>query len=79
MVRRMLQGTDLTNRARELGVSLNYLVNPESGVTNEAELQRRVLEAERSARESRLWVVALVSAVASVISAAAAWVAVACR
>jgi hypothetical protein len=37
------------------------------------ELQRRLIEAKRSRREWWLWLVALVSAVASALSAAAAW------
>jgi type IV secretory pathway component VirB8 len=39
-------------------------------------LQRRVIEAERSHRESRLWLIAVISSIASVISAATAIVAV---
>ncbi|MDO8950722.1 MAG: hypothetical protein Q8S43_08125 [Actinomycetota bacterium] len=76
-MRRLLQGQELEARARELGVSLNYLVNPNSGTSDEPELQRRVLEAERARRESWLWLVALLSAAASIVSAVAAWVAVA--
>jgi hypothetical protein len=38
----------------------------------EHEIQRRVLEAERHQREGRLWMVALISAIASVVSAALA-------
>ena len=39
------------------------------------ELQRRVIEAERTIREARLWWIAVISAVASVVSAltAAYW------
>lgn len=46
------------------------------GHMSEPELQRRVLDAERSLREARLWIIALVSAIASVVSAIAAWTAV---
>jgi len=38
--------------------------------------QYRVWEAEREQRNARLWLIALASAVASVLSAMAAWVAV---
>jgi hypothetical protein len=42
-------------------------------------LQRRVTEAERGIRESRLWILAAISAVASVLSAIAAFLAVALK
>ena len=71
---KVLQGKDLEERAREIGVSLDDLYS--GAVINEPELQRRVIEAERSLRESRLWLIALISAIASVVSAIAAWVAV---
>jgi hypothetical protein len=41
----------------------------------EQEIQRRVMDAERHLREHRLWWVALISAVASVVSALTALVA----
>lgn len=40
------------------------------------EIQRRVLEAERHARERRLWVVAVTTAIFSAIGAIGAWVGV---
>jgi len=43
---------------------------------DDAELQCRVLNAERGIRESRMWLLALLSAIASIVSAIAAWVAV---
>ena len=43
---------------------------------NEPTLQRRALEAERAARERRLWIIALIASIASVVSAIAAWMAV---
>jgi hypothetical protein len=75
------QGQALEDRARDLGVSLHETIDSSGGhaVLREPELQRRVLEAERSLREHRLWWLALVSAVASAISAAGAWRAVMCR
>ncbi|MGD9552235.1 MAG: hypothetical protein AB7V60_03900 [Candidatus Caldatribacteriota bacterium] len=36
----------------------------------------RIIELERSHREEKLWIVALLSAIASIISAIAAWYAV---
>ena len=77
----ILQGEDLEKRAPQLGVDIlgDARTQSSSGRAPRApdyELQRRVLEAERSARESRLWVLAVVSAVASVLSAAAAVIAV---
>ena len=41
-----------------------------------AELQQEIREHERSIREGRLWIVAVLSAVASIISAIAAMIAV---
>jgi len=65
-------GEPLLKEAKDLGVSLSEIGCP----VNYAELQRRVMEAKRFQRESRLWIVALASAVASIISAAAAWYAI---
>lgn len=83
MARRLPSGDALMRRAEELGVSIasgeqiNVAGKGMASIpAHEHEIQRRVLEAERHLRESRLWSVALVSAVASVISAAAAWVAI---
>ena len=74
MSKKLLNGKELLARARELGISEHDLYR-ESG-PNEAELQRRVLEAERAHRESRLWLVAVIAAIASLFSAVAAWLAV---
>ena len=61
--------------AKNLGVSLNELYS-ESGILSEPELDRRIIEVERTQRESRLWIIAVISAIASVVSALAAWMAV---
>jgi hypothetical protein len=45
-------------------------------VAPDYELQRRVIEAKRANREGRLWLVALISAIASVFAAIAARAAV---
>lgn len=78
-MRRLKKGQELRNRAMELGVSLEQLPHREPPITvlNEPEIQRRVMEAERHRRDSSLWLLALISAVASVISAIAAWYAMA--
>ena len=46
------------------------------GAIDEPELQRRVQESERSIRENAFWIIAFISAIASVISAMAACIAV---
>jgi len=77
-VKRLKQGQELRDRAKKLGVSLEQLPRGEPPVTvlNEPEIQRRVMEAERHNREASLWLLALVSAIASLISAIAAWYAI---
>jgi hypothetical protein len=84
MTKRLLEGDALERRATELGVSIAsgeiMNVGGQGSVSisaHEHEIQRRVLEAERHLREHRLWIVALISAIASVVSAVAAWVAIA--
>ena len=77
----LLTGAALESRARELGVDIESdpRTHSSSGRAPRAsdyELQRRVLEAERGIRESRLWILAVLSAIASVLSAAAAMIAV---
>ena len=77
----LLTGAALESRARELGVDIegDPRTHSSSGRAPRAsdyELQRRVLEAERGIRESRLWILAVISAIASVLSAAAAMIAV---
>ena len=78
----LLQGLDLEKQARELGVDIEGepRTQSSSGKAPRAadyELQRRVLEAERGIRESRLWIIAVICAIASVLSAATAIIAVA--
>lgn len=80
-MKRALQGEALEERARELGVDIEGELRTQSSSGRsprapDYELQRRVLEAERAGRESKLWILAVVSAVASVLSAAAALIAV---
>lgn len=69
---------ELKQRCQELGVDTTE-VWFQSGKRADArpeELQRRLIEAERSLREHRLWIVAVVSAIASLASAIAACYAV---
>ena len=77
----LLEGVELEKRARELGVDISGDTRTQSSSGRaprapDYELQRRVIEAERRNRESRLWVLALISAIASVVSALTAFWAV---
>jgi len=77
---KLLQGTELEQRCTELGISIEGPPRTQSSSgssprASDFELQRRLFEAERSLRESRLWLVALISSIASVLSAAVALVA----
>ena len=79
-MKKILEGDELEQRARELGVDIqgDLITHSSLGRRNRAsdyELQRRVIEVERSIRESRLWKVAFISAIASMLSAAVALVA----
>ena len=80
-MKKILESDKLEERARELGVDIQGDLITQSSLGrhkrgSDYELQRRVIEAERSIRESRLWKLALISAIASVASAAAALLAV---
>ena len=76
-MKKLLEGATLEKRAQELGVDIqgDYITQSVSGRhkrAHDSELQRRVIEVERSIRENRLWWIALISALASVISASTA-------
>jgi hypothetical protein len=76
-MKKLLEGEALERKAQKLGLDTmgDYITQSVSGRHNratDAELQRRVIEAERAIRENRLWWIALISAIASVISAATA-------
>lgn len=84
MGKRVLEGDALMKRAQEHEVCVDsddLVTIPGKGTVHtlapEYEIQRRVIEAERHLREHRLWLIALLSAIASVLSAIAAWVAAA--
>jgi hypothetical protein len=71
---KLLQGDELETKARELGVDtqggpITQSVSGRQKRADDSELQRRVIEAERSIRESKLWQIAVISAVAAVFSA----------
>ncbi len=76
----LLTGDELEKRCRDLGIDIegDLIFQSASGRRSRAadyELQR-VQEVERSIRESRLWLLAVISAIASVLSAAIALIAV---
>ena len=78
---KLLQGEELERRAIELGVDIQgpprtQSVSGRSPRADDTELQKRVREAERSIREQKLWWIAVISAIASVVSAVTALVAV---
>lgn len=65
----------LRSLANELGCSLSSTYTSD-GKHLEDEIIARIQEAARSIRESRLWWIAFASAIASALSALAAWFAV---
>ena len=77
-MKKLLQGKELEDHAKSLGVDIQGpLIKSSMGKrADDNELQRRVIEAERHIQESRLWIIAVISAVASVLSAITAFVAV---
>jgi hypothetical protein len=80
-MKKILEGDALEQRARQLGIDIQGDLITQSALArrtraSDYELQKRVIEAERSIRESRLWKLALISAIASVASAMAALLAV---
>jgi hypothetical protein len=80
MANRLLSGDALKKRAEELNVDMTgepiYASISGRRKIEEAELQKRVIEAERSLREKNLWRLALISAIASVISTSVALIAI---
>lgn len=78
-MKKLLKGNELKKRAEELGIecSGNEIRHSNSGehwAVYEAELQNKIMEVERHIREHRLWIIALISAIASVLSAITALV-----
>jgi hypothetical protein len=68
-------GLDAVPPADDIEKEMQRL-NQVRGLYDEAELQRRYIEFYRNRRDSRLWWIALISAISSVISAATALYAV---
>ena len=68
-MKKLLLGEDLIKEAEKLCVSRLNLGD------DVPELQRRVMDAQRHIRDNRLWIVAFMSALASIVSAIAAWTA----
>jgi len=66
----------LRELAQELGCSLASTYGGDGSKHLEDEVVRRIQEAARSHRDALLWILVLVSAVAAVLSALAAWCAV---
>ncbi len=88
-MRKLPQGEELVSLCKKIGISVAPIsfVDLFSGTKrlkiiapeNEGELQRRFLEFKRARREAQLWIIALVSAIASVLSAVTAIIAVSFR
>jgi len=81
-MRELPKGEKLAEECKLLGIDITgeprtYSASGSSPRASDYELQRRLINARRSKRESRLWLVAIISAVASVFSALAAIIAVA--
>ena len=74
-MKQLPNGQELRDKCRELGISSVALTGEMSaGATIlEPALQARYLAFMRDGRDSRLWWIAFISAVASVLSAAASW------
>lgn len=77
MALRLPTGSALEDECKRYGISNQG--GSAAGTALEFERQQRLLAAWREERDSRLWIVALVSALASLASALAAWTAVATR
>lgn len=69
------QGKELLEEANRHGLAANEWYD-KNGVLREAALQERLRSAKNSRYAMKTWVIALISAIASMISAIAAWVAV---
>ena len=71
-----LKEVKIRELANELGAPLGSTYIMESGKHLTEEVVRRIHEAARAYRESYLWLIAFLSALASLASAIAAWCAV---
>ena len=59
-----------------MGGTTTRSLNAETGRTVEDIIVSRIINLERANREEKLWIIALLSAIASILSALAAWFAV---
>jgi predicted xylose isomerase-like sugar epimerase len=66
----------LADYARELGVSITRLVGVKDGKTDENIVWERIQQALIMQQGQKMWIIALLSAIASIVSALAAWVAI---
>jgi hypothetical protein len=76
---KMKTGSELEAECKKYGVYTDTPIYQSTSGTrraDDAELQRRLIAVKRHFRESRMWWLAFISAVASVISAATALVAI---
>ena len=73
-MKKMPQGEELQNFCSKLGISI-HSSGTKSG-TDDSILQERCLRFLESQRGARLWIIAVISSIASVASALAAWYAV---
>lgn len=69
------QGAELVKEAQKLGVGIDGIYDSK-GYLREAALQARINGAKNTRYAQLTWKIALISAIASVISAIAAWVAI---
>ena len=70
------RNTRLVEYLIELGGSPTGISYSRTGRIAEQEVINKIINLERINREEKLWVIALLSAIASIISALAAWFAV---
>ena len=83
-MQKLPQGDALIARAKELGITLSTDAVPAPdgaasifrALSSEADLQRRVIDAELRLLANRGWIAAIASAIASIVSALAAWAAI---
>ncbi|MCX6702991.1 MAG: hypothetical protein NTW60_03960 [Candidatus Wolfebacteria bacterium] len=72
------QGDELLDEAKRLGVATDGIIPGviSIGGIREAVLQERVRSAKNTKYAQLTWIVALISAIASLVSAIAAWIAI---
>ena len=70
------RGVELKKYLISLGGTTTRTLNAETGRTVEDIIVSRIISLERAHREEKLWIIALLSAIAIILSALAAWFAV---